>query len=475
MVKIILPMVVAAVIAFAGGVWTHHIIEKSRMGHVSEASTSHSDFNLLGTPAGVARTVFLIFVPFAAGYFLSYFFRTINALICGTLIAEFRLGAHEIGLLTSVYFLSAIIQLPLGVMVDRYGPRRVQSALLLVAAAGAALFAAGGGLWTLVLGRTLLGIGAGSALISGFKAIVLWFPRERLALVNGCFVMLGACGAITATVPAQTLLASIGWRGLFELLAVITALCGIVTFVVVPEPSVVVPRWGSMNLRAVFSDHRFWRLAPLSTMCISTAWALQGLWATPWLQDVEGLGASAIVSHLFVMAVALSAGSLLLGICANVMRHRGMQARDVLASATLLFVTVEIALVTGVPVSSFALWSIIASLGGASVLTYAILADYFPPAVIGQANAALSTCHIAGAFALQYGFGFVVDRWAGVGGHYPPVAYRTAFVLVIVLQIAALAWFALPDKATIRRLLLSRGQARPVTAMTGEIGKQVTP
>ena len=256
----------------------------------------------------------------------------------------------------------------------------------------------------------------------------------------------------------------------------ITALCGIVTFVVVPEPtSAVVPRSGAMNLGAVFSDRRFWRLAPLSTMCISTAWALQGLWATPWLQDVEGLGASAIVSHLFVMAVALSAGSLLLGICANVMRRRGMQARDVLASATVLFVAVEIALVSGVPVSSFALWSIIASLGGASVLTYAILADYFPPALIGQANAALSTCHIAGAFALQYGFGFVVDRWAGVGGHYPPIAYRTAFVLVIVLQIAALAWFALPDKATFRRLFLSRGQARPVTAMTGEIGKQVTP
>ena len=136
----------------------------------------------MGTPERVARSVFLIFVPFAAGYFLSYFFRTINALICGTLTAEFRLGAHELGLLTSVYFLSAVIQLPLGVMVDRYGPRRVQSALLLVAATGAALFAAGGGLWTLVLGRTLLGIGAGSALISGFKAIVLWFPRERLAL-----------------------------------------------------------------------------------------------------------------------------------------------------------------------------------------------------------------------------------------------------------------------------------------------------
>jgi len=181
------------------------------------------------------------------------------------------------------------------------------------------------------------------------------------------------------------------------------------------------------------------------------------------------------VSHLFVMAVALSVGALILGICANVMRHRGLQARDVLVSATVLFVTVEIALVTDVHVSSFALWSIIASLGGASVLTYAILADYFPPALIGQANAALSTCHIGGAFALQYGFGFVVDRWAGVGGHYPPIAYRTAFVLVIVLQIAALVWFVLPDKAAFRWLLVSRRQARPVTAMTGEMGKQVTP
>ena len=420
------------------------------------ARTRHGDLNSVGTAAGICRTVFLIFVPFAAGYFLSYFFRTINALMSDTLTAEFNLGAQELGLLTSVYFLSAVIQLPLGVMVDRYGPRRVQGALLLVAAAGAALFAAGSDLWTLALGRALLGIGAGSALISGFKAIVLWFPRERFALVNGCFVMVGACGAVTATAPAEALLASIGWRGLFDLLAVFTALCAIVTFLVVPDPtSAAGPRSGTMNFSMIFSDRRFWRLAPLSTMCISTAWALQGLWAAPWFQDVEGLGAAAIASHLFVMAMALSAGSLILGICANAMRRRGIQTRGVLASAAALFVAVEIAMVTDMPLSSLALWSIIASLGGASVLTYAIIAEYFPPVLIGQANAALSSCHIAGAFAVQYGFGFVVDRWAGAGGHYPPIAYRTAFVLVIVLQIAALAWFVLPGKAALRRLVVS--------------------
>jgi predicted MFS family arabinose efflux permease len=152
----------------------------------------------------------------------------------------------------------------------------------------------------------------------------VWFPRERFALVNGCFVMAGACGAVAAT--AEMLLATIGWRGLFELLAVFAALCGIATFLVVPESSSAVgPRSGTMNFQVVFSDRRFWRLAPISTMCISTAWALHGLWAAPLFRDVEGLETSAIVSRLFVMAVALSAGSLILGICANVMRRRGMQ------------------------------------------------------------------------------------------------------------------------------------------------------
>jgi MFS family permease len=434
--------------------------------YVSDPANTYGNFSPVGTPARLDQTICLIFVPFAAGYFLSYFFRTINALICGTLAAEFHLGAHEIGLLTSVYFLSAVFQLPLGVMVDRYGPGRVQSVLLLVAAAGAALFSIGESFWTLVLARLLIGIGAGSAVIAGFKAIVLWFPRERLALFNGCFVMVGALGAVAATAPSEWLLVWISWRGLFELLAVLTALCAIVTFVVVPHSaSADMGRSGAMNLRAVFRDRKFWRLAPLSTMCISTAWALQGLWASPWMRDVDGLSPSAIVSHLFVMAVALSVGSLILGVCASSARRRGTRAQDVLSIATALFIAAEIALVADVRVSHFALWSIIASLGGASVLTYAILADYFPPSLIGQANAALSTCHIAGAFTLQYGLGFVVARWPGLSGHYPAIAYRTAFTLVIVLQLAALAWFALPKKLTHRRLVVLRTRAQAVTVV----------
>src|SRR5262249_50536195 len=151
-------------------------------------------------------------------------FRTINALISGELVSDFALGAADLGLLTAVYFLSiSAFQIPIGVMLDRYGPRLVQSALLLIAAAGAALFAQSDRFASLVLARARTGLGVAAALTAGLKALVLWFPAERVATFNGYMLMFGALGAITATAPADLLVADIGWRGLFQLLAVATA------------------------------------------------------------------------------------------------------------------------------------------------------------------------------------------------------------------------------------------------------------
>jgi MFS family permease len=391
--------------------------------------------------AGSARIFFSVFLPFAASYYLSYFFRTINALVSSRLTADFDLSARNLGLLTSVFFLSAFFQVPIGVLVDRHGTRRVQSGLLLVAAFGAAVFSLGSEVWVLVLGRALVGLGAGAAVFVGFKAIATWYPPERLALMNGCYVMVGALGAVTATAPAEALMTSIGWRGLFETFAFVTAICAAITFVIVPDRA---KKPTTSNLRAILRDIRLWRLAPLSTMCISTAWAFQGLWAAPWMEDVEKLDRPAIVRHLFVMAVALSLGSLALGAGAHLLRKRGVRAQDFLLMVTGLFLAAELALILAVPTSSYLLWAIIASLGGASVLTYAILPELFPMNMIGQANAVLSSCHIAGAFFLQCATGFVVNLWTGHGGHYPPLAYRAAFALIVILQIAAIIWFAYP-------------------------------
>ena len=106
---------------------------------------------------------------------------------------------------------------------------------MVAAALGAALFAVSDHFWLLLGGRALIGLGVAASLTAGLKALVLWFPRERVPLLNGLMVMLGALGALTATLPAEFLLVSVGWRGLFELLAMVLAGCALVIYLVVPE------------------------------------------------------------------------------------------------------------------------------------------------------------------------------------------------------------------------------------------------
>jgi MFS family permease len=391
-----------------------------------------------------------VFLPFVAGYYLAYLFRTINAVMASPLATELGLGAGDLGLLTSVYFLTfAAAQIPIGMLLDRYGPRRVQSTLMVVAALGSGLFAASENFSMLLLGRALIGLGVAAALTSGMQALVLWFPRERVPLLNGLMVMLGALGAVTATWPAELLLASIGWRELFGLLAALTAVCAIIVHFVVPEAAPV-SKAVSAGLKTVYTDPRFWRLAPLSASCIGTAWALQGLWTAQWLADVDGLDRAGVVQHLFIMAVALSVGAIGLGIAADRLRRRGIGPETLLGLVATVFIAIQLALILRLPLPSYALWSGVAATGAATVLSYAILADYFPKELTGRANGALNLFHIGAAFAAQYATGLVVQQWIPAAGHYPEVAYQTAFALNIVFQIAAWIWFMMPS-AVLRR------------------------
>ena len=355
-----------------------------------------------------------------------------------------HLRASDLGLLTALYFLSfAAMQLPIGIALDRYGPRRVQAGLLLVAAIGAVIFSTAHSLAGLAIARALIGAGVAAGLIAGLKSIVLWFPKERLPLLNGCFIMLGTLGAVTATVPAEQLVAAIGWRPMFLVLAVATVSCAVVILVLSPEPVRCGAR-AALNfagLKRIYANQRFWALAPLSTMYISTAWALQGLWASPWLADVEHLGRAAIVRHLFVMALALCAGALLFGIVAQRLRSYGIPTQIVLIAAAVLLIGAELALIMRLPVPSYLVWAIIGSLGAATVLSFTILADYFPSEITGQATAALNLLHIGGAFILQYAIGIGIDFWGSVAGHYPPAAYQITLAVILCLQMIAFAWF----------------------------------
>lgn len=410
----------------------------------------------------------LVFAPFVTGYFLSYLYRTITALISDGLARDLHLGPADLGLLASMYFLAfGLIQLPLGVGLDRFGPRRVQAVLLAIAAAGALLFALADSFAMLLVARILIGLGVAGALMAGLKAIVLWFPPDRIALANGWFVMVGALGAVAATQPAEILLVPLGWRGLFVLLAGLTALSALLVLVLVPENADAGNGATAVNISAIYRDRRFWRLAPLSATVIGSAWALQGLWAALWLRDVEGYDRAATVDTLLLMACALSAGALVLGHAADRLRRVGVSQSTVLAIATALSVLAQLALVMRWPVSPLFPWLVIAALGAATVLSYAILSETFPKAVSGRANGALNLLHVAMAFAVQAGIGRIVELWPLVDGRPPLAAYQAAFSVNLALQAIALVWFvvAAPWKRatvyTVRSPALAAGAEPP--------------
>ena len=177
-----------------------------------------------------------VFLPFVAGYYVSYAFRSMNALLGPHIAAEFDLGAADLGLLTSVYFLAfALAQIPMGVLLDRYGPRRVDAALLLVAAAGAFAFALARSFGDLILGRALVGLGVSVCLMGSFQAFVLWYPKERLATVNSRAFAVGILGAMTVTVPLEMALRVTDWRTIAAFFALATLAASAAVFCAAPE------------------------------------------------------------------------------------------------------------------------------------------------------------------------------------------------------------------------------------------------
>ena len=214
-------------------------------------------------------------------------------------------------------------------------------------------------------------------------------------------------------------------------------------YLVVPEAAPVASGVASVGLRKVYADPRFWRLAPLSATCIGTAWALHGLWAAQWFTDVESLDRTALVWHLFMMAVALSLGAIVLGVAADRLRRRGVGPQALLGLVATVFIMAQLALILRWPLPSYVLWAIVAAVGAATVLSYAILAEYFPKELAGRANGVLNLFHIGGAFVLQYATGVVHQHWTPQAGHYPEIAYQTAFALDLAPQILALVWFGL--------------------------------
>lgn len=416
--------------------------------------------------------VALVFLPFASGYFLSYYFRTVNAVLAGRLMSELALDAAQLGLMTASYFLiAAAAQLPLGFVLDRYGPRRVQSSCLLLASLGAYLFANAHDLVSLFVARGLIGLGVASALLAGLKALAMSCPPQRLGLFNGIFMSIGATGAIAASLPTEELLQAFNWRQLFLALAVAAFASAGLIWSLVPKslvagPAKIVAAPGYLD---IIRDRGFWQLTPLSALAVGGAWALQGLWGAPWLRDVARLDQQAVALHLVTMAGSLSAAALVFGMATNVLAKRGIGPTGIMSVASSLFILAEFSLALDWPIPPVISWSLVAAFGAGTVLSYTINAQRFPKECIGRANSALNLFHFGAAFGVQSLFGSVVALWPRDElGHYPPEAYKAAFLGLAALQLVALLWFlkpldrqatmpAAPPRLNISRVTIGRG------------------
>lgn len=390
--------------------------------------------------------VLQIFLPFAGGYFLSYLYRTINAVLAPRLAADLQLDAAALGLLTGVYFLTfGAFQLPLGVLLDRFSPRKVETVLLLFAAAGAALFALSDGLGDLVLGRALIGLGVSACLMASLKTFVLWFPPPRLPAINGWVMAAGGLGALTATAPVEWALEVTSWRGVFAGLAVLTVLAAAGIFLVVPE-RLSSGRGGDWRAQwrgigEIFTSRTFWRLAPVGALSMSAHMAIQGLWAGPWLKDVAGCDRMAVADHLFWAASGMVAGFLSIGTLAYRLNRLGIPPMAVAMGGMVAFVLVQLAMVLGYTGATSPLWAAFGFLGTSATLSYAILSQAFPPELAGRVNTALNLLLFVAAFVVQWGVGAVIGLWPGTAGGYAPAGYGVAFGLVLAPQVVALGWF----------------------------------
>lgn len=391
-----------------------------------------------------------LFLPFALGYFLSYLFRVVNAVIAPDLTRELGLSPADLGLLTAAYFLTfAAAQLPLGVLLDRFGPRRIEGVLLLFAAAGAAIFAYADTVTGLVIGRGMIGFGVSACLMAAFKAFVDWLPPERLPLANGVQMAAGGLGALSATAPVQSLLSITDWRGLFLLLAAASLAVALVVWGVVPDRRETAPHANLQGqLRgvvAVFTSATFWTIAPLAVLSQASFLAIQSLWAGPWLRDVAGYDRGAAANVLMVIAAAMVAGFLILGALADRLGRAGVGTGTTAASGMTLFVGVQLALLTVPPSWALPFWILFGFFGTTGILAYAALSQAFPRHLAGRANTALNLLVFVVAFVAQWGMGGVIGWWPEQpGGGYPLAAYRASFGMMAALQaVAAVAfWWA---------------------------------
>jgi predicted MFS family arabinose efflux permease len=325
---------------------------------------------------------------------------------------------------------------------DRFGPRRVNAALLLVAAAGGAWFAHAESAAAAIAARALIGVGVSACLMASLTAFVLWYPAERIATMNAVAFSAGAVGAMTATVPLELVLRVWPWRDTFMLIVAATVAVSLVLWLWVPERSAQPRRqtWvQQMNdLGKLIRDPVFLRLAVCLGASQFAAVALQTLWIATWLRDVAGYSPAAVARGLLAVNVSMIIGYLAFGRAADALQRRGRSAAPLLFGGVALS-SLSLGLLA-LGMNLLFLWLIFVGAATSVVLAYSILSRRYPKAMAGRANTAINVFGFVGMFTGQWGIGLVLDLWPPSASGYAAEAYPWALGMTWAVQLAGLAW-----------------------------------
>jgi MFS family permease len=398
---------------------------------------------------------FLIFFSLSALFTLSMFYRVSNAVIAPNLIQDLALDAETLGILGGAYFYSfALLQIPMGPMLDRIGPRIIITSSSLIGALGAFLFAFGGSFTAALLGRILIGAGMASVLMGSFKVFVLRFSPDRFATLVGILLSVGTLGNILAASPLAYLTSTIGWRMTFILAGGINTILAFLAFWILGEegrkddkplsPASSEAEIGILqSMRLILKSLAFWQIGAVAFFRYGTFVSLQGLWLGPYLIDTEGYSPVQTGNLLIFLAIGIIVGGPIAGrLSDRILRSRkGIALGGLALYALSLFPLVGVLNIEGRYLYGllFFLMGLFSSFG---MVIYSHAKELFPISISGTVMTLVNFFTMAGAAIFMPLLGRVVESFPKINHAYPAEAYHLAFLICFLGMAASVIFYA---------------------------------
>ncbi|MEY4295533.1 MAG: Bicyclomycin resistance protein [Pseudomonadota bacterium] len=375
-----------------------------------------------------------MFLSFAAAYFISAALRTVTATMAPILTQEFSLEARDLGLLSGGYFLGfAVLQIPLGAWLDRFGPRRVILTMLTIAVLGCVVFANANSFHSLLLARFLCGLGVSVCLMAPLTAYRRWFNPETQLRANSWMLMTGSLGMLCATLPVQAALPWLGWRGIFWMLAGLVLLCLLLI-------ALFVPSWHKTNQDKA-SDGIIWRnpdfarMVPIGFVLYGGMIAVQTLWVGPWMTKVAGYTPEQAAGGLFAINFAMLLNYWCWGWLNPKLAASGWDAVrlirfglpfSLIALPTAFLIATDIPLMVGLSIPIWFVWIFYFISSSFVSLAQPAVGMAFPNHMAGRALTTYNLIIFMGVFTVQWAIGLGIDLflWLGFG---TVKAYQAAF------------------------------------------------